>query len=736
LGYIIAQSVSDNSQPTPLFGITASVGFFRTEDFTDGSFVALSETIAQQSFATAAEAKTWLNDNGYWTSYGLTTPLTITLEGFYFEGSVGAGYQAIANQVLNDDVSISFTNVLGTITGPPLLISGSVVILSGQTSGYTQTFTDYDYNDLTQESSFTGITFNVTGSTEYGFTSEISGSTFDVTPTPTPTNTETPSITLTGETQTPTPTGTPTGTPEAETPTPTPTETEAPTPTPTVTPTGTPEAETPTPTPTGTSVTPTPTPTSGATGDFTVTVSQVGSDVVWNGSGSFNLGSLSLLSTQELTAGFSAPQAIWAIGDATPPGSILDVYGVITTFPTSFGTAGGPIGTPSGSGDTFGILPNGSNRNLLVPTGYTSGSFISGTTTYAGATIAGMNLIPGTYTWAWGSGGTASSLVMTIESAGVTPTPTGTPTGTPVAETPTPTETETPTPTPTNTPTETEVLTPTPTETETPTPTPTGTPTETEELTPTPTETTTPTPTPTSGVTPTGFTITISEVGPDVVMSGEGTFNITDLTLFRSNVGPKTGGVLEIEDATFIMGSLGGFFNEFSGFTSTPNNFGSGTTIGQSLSGGDIVGVLPGALQRLLVLPTGYTSGDYITSFQTFTGQTFSSLGLTTGIYTYTWGSGENSDSMNVIVEEILITPTPTPTETPTPTPTGTPEAETPTPTPTPTGTPEAETPTPTETETPTPTPTGTPEAETPTPTPTGTPLEETPTPTPTPTGT
>jgi hypothetical protein len=61
--------------------------------------------------------------------------------------------------------------VLGTITGPPLLISSSVVILSGQTSGYTQTFTDYDYNDLTQVSLFTGITFNVTGSTEYGFTS-------------------------------------------------------------------------------------------------------------------------------------------------------------------------------------------------------------------------------------------------------------------------------------------------------------------------------------------------------------------------------------------------------------------------------------------------------------------------------------------------------------------------------------------------------------------------------------
>jgi hypothetical protein len=248
LGYIITQSVSGNTQPTEIPGVFASLGFFRTEDFTDESFINLSETIAQQSFATAADAKTWLNNNGYWTSYGLTIPLTIILEGFYFEGSVGAGYQAIANQVLNDDVSISFTNVLGTITGPPLLISGSVQILSGQTSGYTQTFTDYDYNDLTQESSFTGITFNVTGSTEYGFTSEISGSTFNVTPTPTPTNTETPSVTLTGETQTPTPT--PTGTPEAETPTPTPTNT------------GTPEAETPTPTPT---VTPTSTDLSSIT---------------------------------------------------------------------------------------------------------------------------------------------------------------------------------------------------------------------------------------------------------------------------------------------------------------------------------------------------------------------------------------------------------------------------------------------------------------------------------------
>ena len=195
------------------------------------------------------------------------------------------------------------------------------------------------------------------------------------------------------------------------TPTPTPsvTNTQTPSVTPTLTQTPT-NTETTTPTPT---LTQTPTPTSGASGNFNVSVSQVGSDVVWNGSGSFNTTSLISNGTQSLGAGFQASLAIWAIGDPTPPGPTLDIYSGVTTFPTSFGT-GGPTGTPSGFGDNFGILPNGTNRNLLVPTGYTSGSFISGSTTYAGTTIAGMGLSGGTYTWSWGSGGNASSIVMTI----------------------------------------------------------------------------------------------------------------------------------------------------------------------------------------------------------------------------------------------------------------------------------------------------------------------------------
>jgi hypothetical protein len=73
LGYVIAQSVPDNSQPTQIDGVTASVGFFRSGEKTGQSFVNLSNTIASSlgggPFLSAAEAKEWLNDNGYWTSY-------------------------------------------------------------------------------------------------------------------------------------------------------------------------------------------------------------------------------------------------------------------------------------------------------------------------------------------------------------------------------------------------------------------------------------------------------------------------------------------------------------------------------------------------------------------------------------------------------------------------------------------------------------------------------------------
>jgi hypothetical protein len=111
----------------------------------------------------------------------------------------------------------------------------------------------------------------------------------------------------------------------------------------------------------------------------------------------------------------------------------------------------------------------------MVPTGYTSGTFISASMTFTGQTISSMNLTPGVYVYSWGSGANADTLTLTIESPSPTPTPTETVTSTPT-QTPTITPTNTPSETPTNTPTETTTNTPTPSETPTNTPTPSTSP--------------------------------------------------------------------------------------------------------------------------------------------------------------------------------------------------------------------------------------------------------------------
>jgi hypothetical protein len=212
-----------------------------------------------------------------------------------------------------------------------------------------------------------------------------------ITPTPTATLGLTPTPTITN---TPTPTGTPSIT---STPTPSVTNTLTPT-------------TTSTPTPTATSVTPTPTPTQGAAGNFNVTISQVGPDVVWSGSGSFNLAALTSSGPGSLSSGFNAGQAIWGIGVS----GLTDTYSGVTTYPITFGAGG--VGVTSSSGSIFGILPGPSGRSLHVPSGYVSNATISGSATYASQTIVGMGLTSGTYTWSWGAGGNTSTLVMTISS--------------------------------------------------------------------------------------------------------------------------------------------------------------------------------------------------------------------------------------------------------------------------------------------------------------------------------
>ena len=73
LGYVITHTVPDGNQPNPL-NIPAYLGFWRSPLKTESSFVDYTNFIFGTSFTTGNECKTYLNDNGYWTSWVELTP--------------------------------------------------------------------------------------------------------------------------------------------------------------------------------------------------------------------------------------------------------------------------------------------------------------------------------------------------------------------------------------------------------------------------------------------------------------------------------------------------------------------------------------------------------------------------------------------------------------------------------------------------------------------------------------
>lgn len=67
-GYVISYPVTSQDLPTPL-GNIGTVQFWKSSAATDVSFKSLAESLTGQSFADADAAKTYLNNNGYWTSW-------------------------------------------------------------------------------------------------------------------------------------------------------------------------------------------------------------------------------------------------------------------------------------------------------------------------------------------------------------------------------------------------------------------------------------------------------------------------------------------------------------------------------------------------------------------------------------------------------------------------------------------------------------------------------------------
>jgi hypothetical protein len=130
--------------------------------------------------------------------------------------------------------------------------------------------------------------------------------------------------------------------------------------------------------------------------------------------------------------------------------------------------------------------------------------------------------------------------------------------------------------------------------------------------------------------------MTFQQVGPDVVETGSGTINLSALSA----------GGKENDDALVypsISVTIGGAYGQdkFYGSISGPSSFGSGAEVNASSSSGDLIGV---AANAAVILPHGYVSGAALSNTSTYTNETLAGLGLTTGVYTWTWGTGATAD--------------------------------------------------------------------------------------------
>ena len=96
-GYVVALAVTGGNFPTPSGSNDGTVQFWRTEAKTDPSFLSLANVISYEHggtgpFANATLAKTWLNTNGYWTSWGIVlNGLIIQLDAYDADSYPGSG---------------------------------------------------------------------------------------------------------------------------------------------------------------------------------------------------------------------------------------------------------------------------------------------------------------------------------------------------------------------------------------------------------------------------------------------------------------------------------------------------------------------------------------------------------------------------------------------------------------------------------------------------------------------
>jgi PEP-CTERM motif len=148
-----------------------------------------------------------------------------------------------------------------------------------------------------------------------------------------------------------------------------------------------------------------------------------------------------------------------------------------------------------------------------------------------------------------------------------------------------------------------------------------------------------------------GYVVDLTQQGPNVVATGSGPIDLSDLTLVddsgnaSSNPEMTPNGGDDPFNMDFLTGPSRSAIDIYEGLTG-PASFGNGTGAGADSGSGDFVG-MTGAVQ--LYVPHGYVSDSPLSDSATYLSQTFSSLGVTPGTYKWAWGDGANQNFTLVI---------------------------------------------------------------------------------------
>jgi hypothetical protein len=155
-----------------------------------------------------------------------------------------------------------------------------------------------------------------------------------------------------------------------------------------------------------------------AKAEFIISIQQDGANVVATGSGSIDTAGLTKASNTFRAADYDLVNAKFANYGAGVPGEPVTLFTQFSGLsgPLSFG-AGDTTNASTSSGSSIilvGKVTGGGPGIVDLPEGYVAGSFFSNVNIFNNKTLDALGLTLGTYTYTFGNGADADSIVVQI----------------------------------------------------------------------------------------------------------------------------------------------------------------------------------------------------------------------------------------------------------------------------------------------------------------------------------